>query len=61
MQSLRIKENQRESLRRLAININRKLVQLGRQPLKDSELAHKLLDEALERAEVKDNGEIHIK
>ncbi|WP_229022007.1 hypothetical protein [Neisseria meningitidis] len=47
MKTLRIKENQEESIRRLAININKKLIQLGREPLRDSELAHILLNEAI--------------
>lgn len=61
MKALRIKESQEESLRRLAVNANRKLVQLGKQPLRDSELAHALLNEALERAMVDDNGNLTIR
>ena len=61
MKALRIKESQEESLRRLAINANRKLVQLGKQPMRDSELAHALLNEALERAAIDDNGNLIIK
>ncbi|UOO78095.1 hypothetical protein LVJ85_06480 [Neisseria sp. Dent CA1/247] len=61
MQTLRIKEAQGEMLRKLAIDINKKLVQHGKQPLKDSELAHTLLNEALERAIVDENGNVTIK
>lgn len=61
MKSLRIKEEQEESIRRLAINDNKKLIQLGREPLKDSELAHILLNEAIKRAYIGDDDEITIK
>lgn len=61
MKSLRIKEEQEESIRRLAINANKKLIHLGREPLKDSELAHILLNEAIKRAYIGDDGEITIK
>ncbi|EFE48877.1 hypothetical protein NEIELOOT_02387, partial [Neisseria elongata subsp. glycolytica ATCC 29315] len=49
MKNLRIKESQDEKIRQLAIGTI-KLVQLGRQPLRDSELVHILLNEALDRA-----------
>ena len=60
MKTLRIKENQEESIRKLAININKKLIQLGREPLRDSELAHILLNEAIRCAKIDDDGRITI-
>ncbi|EFE48092.1 hypothetical protein [Neisseria elongata] len=61
MKNLRIKESQDEKIRQLAIGTNKKLVQLGRQPLRDSELVHILLNEALDRAIVDENGNVTIK
>ncbi|PSJ79814.1 hypothetical protein [Neisseria iguanae] len=61
MKALRIKDTQEESLRRIAINANKKLVQLGKQPIRDSELAHALLNEAIKRAMVDDDGNITIR
>lgn len=61
MRTLRIKDSQQEPIRQLAVNFNKKLVNLGKQPLRDSELVHKLLDEALKRAEITQTGEITIK
>lgn len=61
MKALRIKEDQAESLRRLAINANKKLVQLGKEPLRDSEIAHRLLNEAIKRAIVDEDGKLTIK
>lgn len=61
MKSLRIKEEQEEKIRQIAVAANKKLIQLGREPLRDSELAHMLLNEALKRAFINDDGEIDIK
>lgn len=61
MKTLRIKDTQNENIRRLSVNINKKLVQLGKEPMRDSELVHELLNEALERASIDDNGNVTIK
>lgn len=61
MKNLRIKDAQGERIRQLAIDLNKRLVSLNRQPLKDSELTHKLLDEAINRAVISPNGEIHLR
>jgi hypothetical protein len=61
MKTLRIKDAQEEQIRLLAVDLNKKLVALGRQPLKDSELTHELLNEALNRATVSQDGKITIR
>lgn len=61
MKALRIKDDQEEKIRQLAVAANKKLIQIGREPLRDSELAHMLLNEALKRAYINDDGEIDIK
>lgn len=61
MKTLRIKESQEEQIRQLAITFNKKLVQLGKQPLRDSELVHELLNTALVRAGINEKGSIVIK
>nr|DAY32972.1 MAG TPA: hypothetical protein [Inoviridae sp.] len=61
MKTLRIKDAQEELIRQLAIEFNKKLIMMNRQPLKDSELTHKLLDEAINRAAISPNGEIHLR
>jgi hypothetical protein len=61
MKTLRIKDAQEEQIRLLAVDLNKKLVALGRQPLKDSELTHELLNEALTRATVSSDGKITIR
>ena len=61
MKTLRIKDHQREQIRQIAINFNKKLVNLGKAPLQDSTLVHLLLDESLKRAHIDENGNIDIK
>lgn len=61
MKALRIKDDQEEKIRQLAISANKKLIQLGREPLRDSEIAHMLLNESLKRAYINDDGKIDIK
>lgn len=60
MKSLRIKEEQEEKIRQLAELVN-KLIQLGMEPLKDSEVAHRLLNEAIGRAYVTTDGQLIVK
>lgn len=60
MKTLRIKESQEEKIRQLAISFNKKLVQMGKEPMRDSELVHELINEALNRATLNEHGEIII-
>lgn len=60
MKTLRIKETQEEKIRQLAISINKKLVQMGKEPLRDSELTHELLNLALEKATLDEYGKLKI-
>lgn len=61
MKSLRIKEDQEEKIRQLAVLVNKKLIQLGMEQLKDSEVAHRLLNEAIGRAYVTTDGQLIVK
>lgn len=61
MKTLRIKETQEEKIRQLAISFNKKLVQMGKQPMRDSELVHELLNSALEKAVLTEQGSVEIK
>lgn len=58
MKTLRIKERQEEKIRKLAIEINKQLVQMGKQPLRDSEIVHSLLDQALNNAKLNQEGKL---
>ena len=61
MKTLRIKDKQEEDIRLLAIKLNKKLVEQGKQPLRDSELMHILINEAIKRADITTDGRIEIK
>lgn len=57
---LRLKESESEAIRKKAVDVNKKLVNLGKEPIKDSELIHKLLDLAIKNVIVNKYGELEI-
>ncbi|TKD46233.1 hypothetical protein FCG41_02420 [Azotobacter chroococcum] len=58
--NVRLTQQEQEQLRQKAIEINKLLVKQGRQPLKDSELVHKILEKSLPYAQITANGEVVI-
>lgn len=58
--NIRLTKEERESLRKKAIEINKILVREGLEPLKNSELAHKLLEISITYASVKKSGEVYL-
>lgn len=59
-ENVRLTRQEQEDLRRKATEMNKALIAKGKQPLKDSELLHKILAKAINRARLKTNGEIEI-
>lgn len=57
---LRIKEVQSENLRKKCIEINKVLISMNREPLKDSEIAHKILDMGIKTIFVNKYGELEM-
>lgn len=57
---LRIKENQSEKLREKCIEINKILISINKEPMKDSEIAHKILDIGIKNIVVNKYGELEI-
>ncbi len=51
---------EQERLRRKAIELNKVLINRGLEPIKDSELVHRILDQTIEAAEVSSSGEVII-
>lgn len=49
-----------EELRNKCVDINKKLIRLDKEPLKDSELVHKILELGLKNISVSKEGEIEI-
>lgn len=57
---LRIKEVQSENLRKKCIEINKLLISMNKEPLKDSEIAHKILDIGIKSIFVNKYGELEM-
>jgi len=58
--TLRLSDTEQEAIRQKAIEINRLLVKQGRQPVRDSELAHKILELSVACVALTPEGEIVI-
>lgn len=57
---LRLKDEEVEKVRQKAIEINKKLIKLDKEPLKDSELIHIVISLGLENIVVNKNGDLEI-
>ena len=60
MTNLRINDTEKELIRKVSIDTNRKLVNLGKMPLKESELVHLILQKALKRTHIDEEVNIEI-
>lgn len=58
--TLRLTPREQEELRKKCTEINKLLIKKGRQPLRDSELAHKILEISITYARAGESGDIHI-
>jgi hypothetical protein len=58
--TLRLTTAEQELLRKKCIDINKLLIKQGKQPLRDSELAHFLLEKSVAYIEVSDSGELTL-
>ncbi|EWC38967.1 hypothetical protein B597_022640 [Stutzerimonas stutzeri KOS6] len=58
--NVRLTQGEQEAIRQKAIEINKLLIKQGRQPLRDSELVHKILEKSVPYVELTANGEIVI-
>jgi len=58
--TLRLSNAEQEALRHKCVEINKLLVKKGRQPLRDSELAHFVLDNATKLVQVTTEGDLKI-
>lgn len=56
--TLRLTAAEQEALRKKCIEINKLLIKQGRQPIKDSELAHFLLEKSVGYVEVGESGDL---
>lgn len=58
--TLRLTNDEQELLRKKCIEINKLLVKQGRQPIRDSELAHFLLGESITYVELGESGMLSL-
>lgn len=60
VQSVRLNDIEQEKLRKKAVELNKALIQKGQQPIRDSELVHILIEEAIELIEINNSGKLTI-
>tara|TARA_R110001592_G_scaffold47952_4_gene151519 strand:+ start:2558 stop:2752 length:195 start_codon:yes stop_codon:yes gene_type:complete len=59
--NIRLKLKEQSALQAKCGEVNRKLVAVGQQPVKYSELTHVVLGQAIERLDVSGNGQIVVR
>lgn len=57
---IRLNEKEVEEIRNKCIDINKKLIRLEKEPLKDSELVHKIIELGLKNICVTKEGDLEI-
>ena len=60
VQSVRLNEKEQELLRKKAVELNKVLINKGKQPVRDSELVHLLIEEALDVLEISQSGNVTV-
>ena len=58
--TIRLTNAEQEAIRQKAIEINKLLIKQGKQPLRDSELVHKILEKSVPYVQLGTSGEVVI-
>lgn len=58
--TVRLNDWEREEIRKKAVEINKKMIEKGKQPIRDSQLVHEILEQCIKRVEVTKSGEIVV-
>ncbi|GAA0427451.1 hypothetical protein HBO00_24615 [Pseudomonas sp. WS 5407] len=58
--NVRLTTAEQEAIRQKAIEFNKILIRQGKQPMRDSELVHKILEKSVAYARLSDTGEVVI-
>ena len=58
--NVRLNEMEQEAIRKKCIEINKLLIGNNKEPIKDSELVHKILDLSITYVRVNNKGEIYL-
>lgn len=56
--TVRLTDSEQEAVRKKAVAINKKLMEKNKQPLKDSEVVHAVIELALEKLNVGSSGNL---
>ena len=59
-ENIRLTKREQEQLRKKATEINKLLINRGKEPVKDSELLHKILEKTITYVKIDKAGEIYI-
>lgn len=60
MKMFRLNENEAEKLRKIAIEANKKRIEKGIEPAKDSELLHEILEKTFKKITITNTGNISL-
>ena len=58
--TVRLNDWEQEEIRKKAVEINKKLIKEGKQPVRDSQLVHQILEQCIKRIEVTESGEVIV-
>ncbi|WP_426139436.1 hypothetical protein [Pseudomonas sp. DWP3-1-2] len=58
--NVRLTAGEQEAIRKKAIEFNKILIKLGKQPMRDSELVHKILEKSVPYARLSESGDVII-
>lgn len=58
--TLRLTNDEQEMLRKKCVELNKQLIGKGKEPIKDSELAHEILLKSISYAKINEAGKIYI-
>lgn len=59
-ESIRLNKSEKEAIRKKSIEINKALIEKGRQPMRDSEIIHEILKQAIGKLEITQSGNIVV-
>lgn len=59
--SVRLNDKEQEALRKKCVELNKRLINKGLEPIKDSELVHIILGQTIEHVEIGESGKIIVR
>jgi hypothetical protein len=58
--TVRLNDDEQDLIRKKAVEINRLLIQKGKQPIRDSSVVHIIIEQAIDLLEVTASGDVRI-